>query len=384
MIEKIKVNLLTNYAGDAQYSMLSYATQLEESLQLYFTDSCQTAVFTPVGKSLNGIMRRNRIGGKLDSYWKRFVKFPMISRGISGDINHVTDHNNSYLIKYLDPKRTVVTCHDLIYFCIPGIEGKIKSRLSLQHIIRKYTVSGLIKAAKIIAVSENTKKDIVELFDMSPERITVIHPGIRSCFYKIKDMQLLHSGKERLHFHWDKTILHVGENSYYKNFDAILHALKILSESGSNEIHFVKAGKDFTSEQKSLIRNLKIGKYVHYLGNLCDDDLNLVYNLSDVLVFPSLYEGFGWPPLEAMACGTPVVCSDRGSLGEIVGDAALIVDPHSYENIAEAISVLMSNPEVCQDKVLQGFDNIKRFDCKKMAEAVFQVYHEILEGCRNG
>ncbi|MFH1702703.1 MAG: glycosyltransferase family 1 protein [Nitrospirota bacterium] len=384
MSEKIKVNLLTNYVGDTQYSMLSYAAQLEESLRLYFADSCQTAVFTPMETGFNRIMGRNRIVRKMDTYWNRFLKHPLIARTISGGINHITDHNNSYLIRYLDPRRTVVTCHDLIYFRIPDKEGVKKSWLSLQHIIRKYTVSGLRKAAKIIADSENTKKDIIELFSMSSDRIKVVHPGIRSCFYKIKDRDILSRERKRLHFDWDKTILHVGENLYYKNIEAVLYTLKILHEEGGKEIHFVKVGKDFTPEQKDLIQNLKIENYVHYLGNLGDEDLNLAYNLSDVLVSPSLYEGFGWPPLESMACGTPVVCSDKGSLKEIVGDASLIVEPCNYEEIAEAVSFLFSNTEARQDKILQGFENIKRFDWKKTAEAFFQVYREIWERVKNG
>ena len=378
--KKINVNLFTNYAGDAQYSMLSYAAQLEKNLKLYFMDSCQTAVFTSLETRFGKIIRRNLIGRKLDSYWNRFAKHPIIAKKISDGINHIIDHNNSYLIKYLDPRRTVVTCHDLIYFRIPDKKENNKL-LFPRHAIRKYTISGLKKAAKIIADSENTKKDIIELFDMPPQKITVIYPGIKSCFHKIKDTDILKEGRKRLNFNWDKTMLHVGENLYYKNINTILYALKILHERGSKETHFVKVGKNFTSEQKDLILKLNIKDHVHYLGNLDDNDLNLIYNLSSVLVFPSLYEGFGWPPLEAMACGTPVVCSDRGSLKEILGDSAIFVEPYDQEGIAAAISILISDPEIRQHKIKQGFENIKRFDWKKMAEAVFKVYQEVEKKC---
>ncbi|MBU4478997.1 MAG: glycosyltransferase, partial [Candidatus Omnitrophica bacterium] len=181
MPEKIKVNLLTNYAGDAQYSMLSYAAQIEKSLRLYFTDSCQINIFTPRGAGFGKSISSNLIGRKIDSYWNRFVKHPVIAGKISGGINHITDHNNSYLIKYLDSRQTVVTCHDLIYF---KISCKKKNNRSLlpQHLIRKYTVSGIKKAARIIADSENTKKDLIELFDIPSGKIIVIYPGIRQCF----------------------------------------------------------------------------------------------------------------------------------------------------------------------------------------------------------
>lgn len=378
MSEKIKVNLLTNYNGDAQFSMIAYAEQLEKSLRFSFPDQCEISVHAPSDNSFGNIVRRFPAGSKIASYWNRFVIHPLIAKKISGGINHITDHNNSYLIRYLDPQRTVVTCHDLIYFRIPNRAGDNKFLFSPQHKIRKYAVSGLKKAAKIIADSENTKKDIIELFYVPSDKIKVVYPGIRPCFYEIKNTDVLREGRKRLHFNWDKTILHVGENSYYKNIDAILNVLKILNDKGGEEIHFVKVGKDFTHEQKKLVYDLKIENFVHYLGIISDDDLNLLYNLSDVLVFPSLYEGFGWPPLEAMACGTPVVCSDRGSLKETAGNTALIVDPYNHEEIAEAITLLFSDPSVRQEKIRQGLENVKRFDWRKTAEAVFNVYNKVL------
>jgi glycosyltransferase involved in cell wall biosynthesis len=382
MTEKMKINLFTNYAGDAQYSMFFYAAHIEKNLKLYFMNNCKTAIFTPTETSFGKIIRRNSIGRKIDSYWNRFVKHPIIAKKASEGINHITDHNNSYLIKYLDPLRTVITCHDLVYFRNPDKKKNNKFPF-LRHTIRKYTVSGLKKAAKIIADSENTKKDIVELTDVPSDNIVVIYPGVRPCFNRIKDAGILSSGRKRLNFRWGKTILHVGENLYYKNIDVILYALKILCEGSGKEIHFVKVGKDFNSEQKDLILKLGIESHVHYMGNLDDSDLNLIYNLSDVLVFPSLYEGFGWPPLEAMACGTPVVCSNKGSLKEVVGDSAIFVEPYDREGFARAILVLMADGEIRQNKIKQGFENIKRFDWKRMTEAVFRVYQEVENGRKN-
>ena len=260
MSNKIKVNLLTNYSGDSQYSMLVYAAQLEKSLGQYFMDHCQTAVFSPMQTSFGKNIRKNLIGKKLDSYWNRFVKHPIIAKSLSGGINHIIDHNNSYLIKYLDPSRTVITCHDLIYFVSP--DRKINNKfLFPRHIIRKYIISGLKSAAKIIADSENSKKDIMKLFDIPFDKITVIYPGIKSCFYKIENEHIFKREKKRLGFNWDKTILHVGENLHYKNINVIFYSLKTLHERNGQKIHFVKVGKDFTSQQKDLIRKIRIGHY---------------------------------------------------------------------------------------------------------------------------
>ena len=303
MPKKIKVSLVTNYVGDAQFSMITYAEQLEKSLRFSFPDLCDISIHTPSGGGFGRTIRRFSTGRKIDSYWNRFVVHPAITKKISGGINHITDHNNSYLIRYLDPLRTVITCHDLIYFCIPK---KVRDNMLLfspQHKIRKYTVSGLTMAAKIIADSESTKKDIVELFRVPSDNIKVIYPGIRPSFYTIKNTDIFREGRKRFHINWDKTILHVGDNSYYKNVEAVLNVIKLLNDRLGEDIHLVKVGKDFTHKQK-LIHDLKIVNYIHNFGNIGDVDLNLIYNLSDVLVFPSLYEGFGWPPLELCPAGT--------------------------------------------------------------------------------
>ena len=381
--ETIKVNLFKNYVGDAQYSMLSYADQLKRGLGLCYADDCQVIVHTPAEMSLSNILRKSSIGKKCNSYWNRFVSHPILAKKIYDGINHITDHNNSYLINYLNPLKTVVTCHDMIHFRIPD-KRKNSRFFLLRNMIRKYTSSGLKKAARIIADSQNTKKDIIELFDVQPEKIIVIYPGIRECFCEIKDEDMLKEAREKLGVTWDRTILHVGENSHYKNIDAILYALKMLNIEKHSKVHFVKVGSDFTIHQKKLIAGLKIKDYVHFFGNLNDSDVNLVYNICDVLVFPSLYEGFGWPPLEAMACATPVISSGMGSLKEVVGDAAILIMPHDYIGIAQAILDLLSDSDMRQNKIKQGLDNIKRFGWKKMSDQIFQVYREVDIGLNNG
>ncbi len=376
MPDKLKVNFFANYAADAQYSMLFYSAQIQASLKLYFADQCQIDTFVPRQTGWGRILSKNAIGKKLDSYWSRFIAHPRIARRVAAGINHITDHNNSYLIKYLDPARTVVTCHDLMYFRLPDNNGAGKKSF-FKETLRKYTVSGLNLAARIVADSENTKQDIIDLFGIKPDKITVIYPGIRPDFFRITDPKILDQAKERLKFNWDKVILHVGENSYYKNVEAIFYVLKILNKEGNHGVHFVKIGNDFTPRQKALILELGIKNYIHYLGKFKDSDLNLAYNLCDMLVFPSLYEGFGWPPLEAMACGRPVICSAEGSLKEVAGGAALIIPPRDHQGIARSILTLLSDPAARLEKVRQGFENIKRFDRKKMSEALLKIYLEV-------
>jgi glycosyltransferase involved in cell wall biosynthesis len=136
-------------------------------------------------------------------------------------------------------------------------------------------------------------------------------------------------------------------------------------------------GKGLTTEQRKLARELRVLDRIRELGVLDNEELQAVYWAADVLVFPSLWEGFGWPPLEAMASGTPVVCSDRGSLGEVVGDAALIVNPDEPQAIAEGIARVLDEEQLRQSLVLKGLQRAKLFTWERAAEQTFQVYREV-------
>jgi len=377
---KIKVNLFKNYQGDNQISMLIYGDKLEQYLKLGFSKDCSIEVYSPqyskLAKTFNGFL----LAKKMFSYWKRFVEYPYIASKVKNGVNHIVDHNSSYLINYLDPEKTVVTCHDLIFFRLNSRQQECTKFIRAREKVRKYTTSGLLKARKIIADSENTKKDIIELTGRNPDDISVIYPGVNSCFYKITDEKLLEFQKIKLGVNFPFVILHVGENSSYKNIEGILYSLEIiLSRKLYNNIHFVKVGKDFTSKQYNLIQKLKLINNVHYLGILNNETLALIYNLSNVLVFPSWYEGFGWPPLEAMACGIPVVCSNEGSLKEIVDDAACIIKPEDYERIANAVCRLINDFDFRNKIIKRGFENAKRFDWCETVKKVFNIYLEILK-----
>jgi len=282
------------------------------------------------------------------------------------DIYHIIDHSYSYLINFLPKNKTVITCHDLIPL-------RIKNFLSVKSILSfKYYISGLKKAKKIIAVSENTKKDLIEILRINPKKIEVIPTKSidRRIFKKLnkKALRKKHKLEKR------KIILHVG-NLFYKNTVLILKALKELKKEIKN-IFFIKVGK-FTKEELEFIKNNQLGDYILNKENVSKKELVELYNISDIFIFPSLYEGFGIPLLEAMACGIPIITSNTSSIPEVVDNAAIKINPQSKEELINSIKKLLKNKKTGEKFIKEGHQNLKRFNDKEIKKMILKVYREI-------
>ena len=316
-------------------------------------------------------------------YYTRYLYYPFKARGQQGDINHVVDHSYGHLLYALDPKKTVVTCHDL------NPLKHEESWLNLQ--LFKVSVGGLKRAVKIISDSEATKKDLIKFLKISLDKIKVIPLGVEEKFRVIEDRGELDRVRRKFNLPHDrKIILHVGGSGYHKNIEGIISAIsKIKYQMGASlsissrgsklsNIFFIKIGSGFTDGQKGLIRKLNLEDSVKFLGAVSEEDLVVLYNIADVFVFPSFYEGFGLPVLEAMACGTPVVTSNVSSMPEVAGDAALLVDPFDIDSVASGIGrVINSNTAQYQSWVQKGLEQVKRFTWQKTAEETLKVYTEV-------
>ena len=172
-------------------------------------------------------------------------------------------------------------------------------------------------------------------------------------------------------------ILHVGHTGFYKNIVGCLHVIARLRRDGL-EVTFVRVGRPMTAEQRALAERLGIADAIMELGALGPEDLADVYRASDVLLFPSLYEGFGWPPIEAMASGLPVVCTRAGSLGEVVGDAALTCEPEDVGGLTEAVARLLTAPGVRESVSRRGLARAREFDWNLTAARVHDVYRAVV------
>lgn len=359
----MKVNLfknILNYRWSSP-SMERYASSLEKHLEL-------------LGVEVNSIQPKTSVlfsflPSKMNFKVSRYYYYPFLASLKREGLNHITDQSFAHLIFSLDKKKTIITAHDLIPLEIERDDFALE--------MYKRSIEGLKSAAKVIADSEASKKSLIKNLDLNPENIKVIYLGVEKKFTVINEKKYLAEVREKYKIPEDAfIILHVGHNLSYKNIEGIIKSLELFKEK-NKEFVFLKVGDDFSSEQKKLISEKGLEKNVLVIGKVLDSELPLIYNLSSVLLYPSLNEGFGFPVLEAMASGLPVVISKEGSLGEIADSAAVYVDPLNYEEIASKLEVVLKEGALREELTRKGLDQAKKFTWEKTAKEVLKVYEEV-------
>jgi len=321
---------------------------------------------------LNSIPRNLLIGERRLDFWhnvynlKWDVSFPV-------DIFHNTV-NGIGLPENLKGSR-VITLHDLIPYVLP----ETVDRPHLDYTF-KYTPYILEKVCHIITVSNYSKSDIQRYFGIDDSMITVTHLAADPIY-----MPMDRAKAKRAIFNKygvdKKYILYLGGFSQRKNIARLIKAFKQVLNERQEFINLLILGehsRSFSSLWK-LTEDLELTDYVKFLNFVPTADLPFFYNGAEVFVYPSLYEGFGLPPLEAMQCGTPVVTSNVTSIPEIVGDAALLVNPYSVEQISEAILTLLTDSDEWQKRSLMGIEKAKEYSWSKTAEKTLEVYKKCLK-----
>jgi glycosyltransferase involved in cell wall biosynthesis len=369
----LSVSLLHDYREGGQVSMKLYAEQLGDALGRLGVDVSRVRP----REVLPPALRRVRLLDKLDSYVGRFVVYPRIARRLRADVFHIVDHGQAYLVPSLDPARTVVTCHDVILLAVAA--GRIKAEFSppIATRILRASIERMKRARAIIAVSERTRTDLAELAGVDPARVDVIYPGLNHPFRPAPERRA--EIRRRLGLPATPLVLHVGKPGFYKNIPGCLQVVALLRRRGVG-VTFVRAGCPMTAHQRALAERLGVASAVLELGPVAPEQLADLYRACDVLLFPSLYEGFGWPPVEAMASGLPVVCTRAGALGEIVGDAALTAEPEDWAALADHVAAVLSESTVAARLAALGLERAARFDWGRTAERVLAVYRTTLEG----
>jgi glycosyltransferase involved in cell wall biosynthesis len=239
------------------------------------------------------------------------------------------------------------------------------------------------RARHILADSDSTRRDLVELMGVEPERITVLYPGVEPRFQRIRDAEVLDGVRTRYglpeHF-----ILGLGTLQPRKNFYGLINAFGRLlaAKRGDERVADLRlvivGGKGWLYEDTlGLVERSGLGGRVSFPGFVEDEDLPALYSLAAVFAFPSWYEGFGLPVLEAMACGTPVVAADNSSLPEVVGEAGLMVSASDPDALADVLSRLLTAPghEALQKRLTTaGYEQAGRFTWETAAQALLRVY----------
>jgi glycosyltransferase involved in cell wall biosynthesis len=306
--------------------------------------------------------------------WNKIgLKFPPIEF-FSGKTD--VFHSPGYRVPLVKRAKVISTIYDL-------------TRLRIKEILPEWLVehffhlvkSAISRSDKIIAISENTKKDLVEIFNLPPEKINVVYLGISQKYRPLCNEENIHIQSILRKYSITKPYLLCVATvlAKHKNVETVIKCFEILKNKYDIPHKLVVVGKkgiEYSALYK-LVYELKVEKEVIFTDYIPEDELICIYNGADVFVFLSLYEGFGFPPLEAMACGIPVVVSNRSSLPEVVGDAGILVDPFNVEEIVSSIYKIIIDSEFKNTLSRKGLERVKNFSWAKCAKETLDLYLRI-------
>lgn len=276
------------------------------------------------------------------------------------DIFHPT-YFDPYFVKYLNGMPFVLTIHDMIHEVYPKHRGLVDKTTEW----KKYLAN---EANHIIAISENTKKDIIEILGIDQKKISVVH--IASSLSSPES-----NPKSSTYTFPEKYILYVGQREGYKNFETLLKAFIQLGSQYDEFILFCVGG-DFSKKEMQFISTNNLEKKV-VNSRLSDSELISAYKNAEVFVYPSLYEGFGIPPLEAMENSCPVIASNASSIPEVCADAALYFEPSSVEDLKSQLVKILNNKKLKKEMTEKGRERSKAFSWKQSAEKLSVVYKNL-------
>ena len=319
---------------------------------------------------------------RLASIYGRWVKYPRAIRNIEADVYHILDHSHATLAGAIDPSRTVVTCFDIIpLLFMKGIVDVPYKPWVLRSFLKR--IESMRSCARVLCVSQSTKNDLIAHAGFNPEQISIVPIGLETDFQALppdgvslhdeqSDFAMRHGLDSKRTY-----ILQVGTRNRYKNTPVVLETLAKLKLAVPGAA-LIRVGADFFDDEKELLVGLGLRKDVFHLGRVSEADLRAAYRFAKVLHFPSLYEGFGWPVLEAMASGCPILTSDRASLPEVVGNPEYAVTPDDIGFQAEKLERLIGDSAYRDTAIRHGLERASCFSWDATAHACIDVYANVL------
>jgi len=302
--------------------------------------------------------RKKMLGHLVRFFWEQSIlPFSYLKNKLSFIYNPIPE---GILFPYFNQ---IVTVHDII----PLLYSEIHPKMKYYY---RFILPRLLKFAKfIICVSENTKKDLLKYYNtVKDKEIYVVYEGCRfnSIHYD--------SYFVRRRYNIEKYIFYVGDMRPYKNLE---RAIEAFSKLPLNDFYFVIGGKkdrNFYPKIQEKVKRLNLNRRVIFTDYIKEEELPFFYKEASLFIFPSLYEGFGLPPLEAMASGCPVVVSNVASLPEVCGDAAYYIDPYDINSISEGIYKVLTDKNLRMTLIQKGFERVKLFTWEKTARQIIEIF----------
>ena len=373
----MKILLVSNYLPDRQQSMQRFAALLEKEIQ-------QTEHTVKVSRPVPvlGQFKPSPHGiGKWLGYIDKLLIFPLILgwQKSWADVVHICDHSNAFYAKQLQDVPHLVTCHDLL--AVRSALGEIPENPTkwtgqkLQDLI----VKGLNRSQMVVCVSESTRQDLMRLTTVAQESTALIYMGLNYPYVPMPDPER-RSHLARLGLSPDLPFLfHIGSDAWYKNRPGVLEIFRQLVQvQGMTHLRLVIAGSPLGPHSLAFLQSHGLMSHILDLGSVSSDELQALYSSAIALLFPSLQEGFGWPIIEAQACGCPVFTSNDTPMTEVGGDAAVYVNPRQLTQAAKDVANHL-NPEDLGQMKEKGLVNVRRFQPHTMTRLYLDAYAKVYE-----
>ncbi len=310
----------------------------------------------------------------LNILWYR-LHFPLRANYFTGPLDLY--HGLDFVLPPLSDKlHTVVTVHDLAF-----LEHPETAVPELAAYLNRVVPAAVERADVVAAVSETTRQALISQYHLSADKIQVVPCGVGPQFQRQTSAEVLEETRRKFEL-TGSVILSVGTLEPRKNHLGLLKAFAELCTHHHEPLTLAIAGGQgwMYEETRAAVDTLKLNNRVRFLGRVSEPDLIALYSLADVFAFPSFFEGFGIPPLEALACGAPVLTSNCSSLPEAVGDAALLVDPHDIHAIAEGLQRLLEDEQIRADLRQRGYKQAQRYTWEHAATRMLAIYQQLGQG----
>lgn len=345
------VRILSNHFPDNNYYL--YTPKEVNNKRLDYLDRRNIFVKTPkriIDKSFKSLWRTSSV--KRDLIKDKINIFHGLSHELPIGINKTNI-------------KTIVTIHDLIFLRYPQLFNKIDNKIYFQKFYHSCKI-----ADKIIAVSNQTKKDIVDFFKIDPKKIEVVYQGCNKAFKQTQPLHIFNSLLKKYPIP-KEYLLYVGSIEERKN---LLSLLKCLKNMPNQKLVIVGEGKQYKNKCLNYIKNKQLEKQVYFLKELNLEQLASLYQNAQMLIYPSLFEGFGIPIIESLFCKTPVITSKNGCFSEAGGPSSIYIDPTDTEQMKIAILSILGDQNKREQQIKNGLEYVQKFNDETIAKKLMSTY----------